>query len=282
MRRCIAVVTFLAVVLSAGCMGSRDPAGIYRKTPTYEEAEALFIRGEFAAAREKFRVVLNSPMPQDKAWKHWTIFYMARCDQLTGHYSEAVRVYNDLLRTPKYPRLDVQALAARADINLETGNYNGAAQDYSRARSLLERNPHVFAKTGVDREKLLFGEGKALWALERYSESDLVFDRYLADYPTGRFVADAKSCHTKIGGGRRVRVNFYAQVGGLYRIKSQAENLAEKLRGKGFANVKVVRRTSASGFVYAVTVGAFETRQEAHGQKQLLETAGFRPVQVRP
>ncbi|MHC4914062.1 MAG: SPOR domain-containing protein [Planctomycetota bacterium] len=280
-RSCyLAAVGLMAFAL--GCV-SRDPRFIVQPTNLYREAESLYLQGRFAEARGKFREVLRSSMLSDRKWVFEARYYMARCDHMTGNLSEAVRAYNELLKIPRYPSLEIRMRAARADISLETGNYNGAAGDYGRALTLYERYAGSLGKsTEVDREKLLFGRGKAMHSLERYKDSDQLFDRYLADFPDGRFVKEARALHTKLGGGARPKVTFYTLVGGLYRLKSQANHLAGKLRLKGFADVVVEKRPSASGFVYTVRIGHFETRREAHAQKQELETAGFRPVYVRP
>lgn len=269
-------------VMLFGCVYS-DPRYVVQASNIYKDAESLYVQGRFVDARNKFREVLRSPMLSDKKWCFEARYYMARCDHLTGHLSEAVRAYNELLKTPKYPSLEIRLRASRADINLETGNYTDAVTDYSRGLDLVERYAGAMAQSGeVDREKLLFGRGKSLWCLERYRESDQVFDRYLADFPDGRFVSEARSCHTKLGPGRRPKVTFYALVGGLYRMKGQADLLAEKIRAKGFADVTVEKRPASGGTVYTVRIGHFDTRQEAHAQKAELETAGFRPVYVRP
>jgi tetratricopeptide (TPR) repeat protein len=269
------------VLVATGCI-PRDPTNVYDKSASYRQAEALFTQKRFADSREKFRAVVSSPLPQDQAWSDWARFYMARCDHLTGLLSEAVVAYSDLLRIPRFPRLDIQVLAARGDINLETGNLAGALHDYSRARSILERNGGMVEIPGVDREKLLFGEAMTVWSMGNYRDSDRLFDRCLADYPNGRFVKEARSRHSRIGGNIRPTVSFYVQVGGLFRVQSLADQYAAKVRAKGFQDVVVEKRESASDFIYVVKVGAFETRQEAHAQKQELETAGFRPGEVRP
>ena len=64
--------------------------------------------------------------------------------------------------------------------------------------------------------------------------------------------------------------------------EDHAVALARRIRAKGFADVEIRKRTSASGFVYSVNVGAFDTRQEAHAQQQELVAAGFKPAFVRP
>jgi len=280
MKRSVVLAAALAALLLAGCYRG-DPTNVIQKSPTMKEGEALYLRGKFAEARARFRKVANSSHPSDKRWTLEARYYAARCDHLTGHYSEAVRIYNDLLRSPKYARLEIRLRAARGDISLETGNYKGAAHDYSRARKLLEGSPYAFKKSDVDREKLLFGEGMSLWSLRRLKESDQVFDRYMADYPEGRFIKEAKAHHTKFTGRPQV-TRFYVMVGGLSRLKAHAESVARKLRAKGFADVEIDKRSSAGGFVYAVKVGAFETRREAHAQKQELVAAGFAPAYVRP
>ena len=282
MRRSYYLAAVGLIALALGCV-YKDPRYVVQPSNLYKEAESLYLQGRFTEARNKFREVLRSPMLSDKKWCFEARYYMGRCDHLTGHLSEAVRIYNELLKVPRYPSLEIRMRAARADISLETGNYVGAVNDYSRALTLYERYSGAMGKgTEVDREKLLFGRAKSLHCLERYRESDQLLDRYMADFPDGRFVKEARAMHTKLGGGRRPTITFYALVGGLYRLKSQADLLADKVRLKGFNNVVVEKRDSTSGFVYTVRVGHFGTRKEAHAQKQELETAGFRPVYVRP
>ncbi len=280
MKRSVFLAAALAAVLLAGCYRG-DPTNVIQKSPTMKDGETLYLRGKFVEARARFRKVANSGQTSDKRWALEARYYAARCDHLTGHYSEAVRIYNDLLRTPKYARLEVRLRAARGDISLETGNYQGSAIDYGKARRLLERSPYAFKKSEIDREKLLFGQGMSLWSLRRLKESDLIFDRYMADYPEGRFIKEAKAHHTKFTGRPQV-TKFYVTVGGLSRIKNHAESVARKLRAKGFADVEIDKRNSAGGFVYIVKVGAFETRREAHAQRQELVAAGFAPAYVRP
>jgi tetratricopeptide (TPR) repeat protein len=272
----------LAALACAGCLMPSDPTGVYNKSATYTEAEALFTQKKFTEARERFRAVTLSRDSRDRAWSYWARFYEARCAHLNGFPAEAVRVYNDMLRVPKYPRLDIQLLEARADISLETGNYTGAASDYARARSLLERSGGL-ANMPVDREKLLFGEAMAYWSMAQYRESDRLFDKYLADYADkGRFIKEARDRHSKIGGQVRGKVKFYVLVGGSFRMDSMADQYAAKVRAKGFADVSTEKRPAATGFIYVVRVGAFENREEAHTQKNDLEKAGFRPAEVRP
>jgi tetratricopeptide (TPR) repeat protein len=267
-----------ALILMAGCY-YKDPIVLVQPTAQYKEAESLYLRGRFVEARSKFRAVMRSSQLADKKWALEARYFAARCDHLTGHLSEAVRGYNDLLRSPKYSRLEVRVRAARGDINLETGNYQGAAHDYARARMLLEKRGSNVKE--VDREKLLFGEGMALWSLRRLKESDQIFDRYMADFPEGRFIKEARAHHTKFT-GRPLVTKFYCLVGGLHRIEQHANALGHKVRAKGFTEVVVQKRPSASRFVYTVRVGAFDTRQEAHAQKRELVAAGFGPVEVRP
>jgi len=280
MRRTVMLVA-LAALACAGCLMPSDPTGVYNKSATYTEAEGFFTQKKFVEARERFRAVTVSRDSRDRAWAHWAQFYSARCDHLAGFPAEAVRVYNEMLRVPKYTRLDVQLLEARADISLETGNYAGAAGDYSRARSLLERSGGL-TNMPVDREKLLFGEAQAYWSMGQYRESDRLFDRYLADYGNGRFVKEARERHSKIGGQIRGKVKFYVLVGGPFRMDAMAEQYAARVRAKGFKDVTVEKRPTASGFSYMVRVGAYENRPEAHTQKDELEAAGFRPGEVRP
>jgi tetratricopeptide (TPR) repeat protein len=280
MRRSSLLAAALVAVVLAGCYRG-DPTNVIQKSPAMKEGEALYLRGRFVEARVRFRKVTNSSHPSDKRWALEARYCAARCDHLTGHYSEAVRVYNELLRSPKYARLEIRVRAARADISLETGNYKGAAHDYGRARGILERSPYAFNKSEVDRQKLLFGQGMALWSLRRLRESDQIFDRYMADFPEGRFIKEAKAHHTKFT-GRPQETKFYVMVGGLSRIKDHAVALARKIRAKGFADVVIKKRTSASGFVYSVDVGAFDSRPEAYAQKRGLVAAGFAPAHVRP
>jgi tetratricopeptide (TPR) repeat protein len=279
MRPSILLGAVAAAVLLAGCV-NRDPIHVYHKTSAFKEGEALFMRKRYVQARSKFREVANSPVVNNKKWCTEARYYIARCDHLTGHFSEAVRIYNALLRSPNYPRLDVQIRAARADIMRQLGKHELAAGDYRQARRILERNPVLVGKT-VDREKLLFGEAVSLYGLRRYRESDQLFDRLMADNPESRFLEAIKDYHTKFRGRPEV-TTFYVLVGGLFRIKIHAEHLASKVRAKGFKNVTVDKRYSASGSTYAVRVGVFQTRQEAHARKKSLMAAGFVNAEVRP
>jgi tetratricopeptide (TPR) repeat protein len=276
MKRSVFLAAAAAAGLLAGCHRS-DPAGAVRKSPNFKQAEALYLREDFAPAGELFRKVAAA----GGAWAAEARYCAARCDHLTGNYSGAVRVYNQLLRSPKYARLEIRVRAARGDISLETGDYRGAAADYARARKLMAGGSYSFAKSEVDAEKVLFGEGMALWSLRRLRESDRVFDDYMARFPEGRFIREAKAHHTKFT-GRPTVTKFYVMVGGLSRIELHAQAIARKIRGKGFADVVVEKRPSAGGFVHVVKVGAFDTRGEAHAQKQALVAAGFVPAYVRP
>ncbi len=274
-------------VLASGCV-YQDPKGITQPSATYKQAEALYLVRKFPEARAKFRQVVNSSRSvNDKKWALEARFYAARCAQLTGHFSEAVRAYNQLLRAPKYTRLDVRALAARADLSLETRDYKGAARDYGRARKLFEKNSYIFPKGSnwgilVDRQKLLFGEGNAYWCLRQYRDSDQIFDLYLVDYgKKGRFIDDVKSRHTKFS-PKHTRTTFYVLVGGIFTVRSQADTVARKVRAKGFRKVVLERRSGGSGMVYTVRVGTFDSRQEAHALKREMLGAGFRSLEVRP
>lgn len=274
-------------VLASGCV-YRDPISFIQPSATYKQAEALYLRRQFTAARAKFRQVANNSLMNDKKWSLEARFYAARCAQLTGHLPEAVRSYNQLLRAPKYTRLDIRALAARADLSLETRDYRGAARDYGRARKLFEKNSYIFPKGSnwgilIDREKLLFGEGNAYWCLHQYRASDQIFDLYLVDYGRkGRFIDDVKSRHTKFS-PKHTSTTFYVLVGGIFTVRSQADTLARKVRAKGFGNVVLERRKGGgSRAVYVVRVGAIDNRQEVHALRRELLGAGFRKLEVRP
>lgn len=282
------LLTFAALaVLASGCV-YRDPKGVIQPSATYKQAEALYLRRQFPEARAKFRQVASNSLVNDKKWSLEARFYAARCAQLTGHLSEAVRAYNELLRAPKYTRLDVRALAARADLSLDTRDYKGAAEDYGRARKLFEKNSYIFPKGSnwgilIDREKLLFGEGNAHWCLHQYRSSDQIFDLYLVDYgKKGRFIDAVKSRHTKFS-PKHTSTTFYVLVGGIFTVRSQADTLVRKVRAKGFGNVTLERRKGGgSGSVYTVRVGSLDSRQEAHALKRQLLGAGFRKLEVRP
>ena len=283
-RSFIFSLAMMVTVLVTGCT-SGDPRGFVQPSGTFKEAEGLFLRGQYAEARQKFQAVLGSRTLNDQKWQLEARYYIARCAHLSGDLSEAVRIYNSLLKAPRYKRLEARLHAARADINLETGNYKGAAYDYNRARWILEKHAHLFGGTQdpvvLDREKLLFGEGMALWSMRKLKESDEVFDLYMADFPRGRFIKEAKAHHTKFT-GTPLTTKFYCLVGGLYRVDTQARQLARQLRLKGFTSAEVDKEPSGRSFLYKVKVGALDSRQEAYALKKQLQSAGFRSVQVRP
>ncbi len=276
-------------VLASGCV-HRDPKGVIQPSAAYKQAEALYLQERFTAARVRFQQVAANRLVNDRKWSLEARFYAARCAQLTGHFSEAVRTYNQLLYAPKYTRLDIRALAARADLSLETRDYKGAAQDYGRALKLFEKSAYIFPQGNnwgirIDREKLLFGKGNAHWCMRDYRVSDRVFESYLASYPhpKGRFAKVAKERHTRFG-PKHISTTFYVLVGGIFRIRHQAESLLSKVRAKGFGDATLQKRASASGTVYTVRVGAFDTRQEAHGLKRKLLAKGLGSfsLEVRP
>jgi hypothetical protein len=76
---------------------------------------------------------------------------------------------------------------------LVIGEYGRAVGSYRRARRLWEKNPIVAGETGLDREKLLFGEGRALLAAGWRKEAARVFSIYLADFPDGRFYKEVQA-----------------------------------------------------------------------------------------
>jgi tetratricopeptide (TPR) repeat protein len=281
MKRTLLIGMAVAIVTVSGCTGG-DPINIIQSSTAYEQAQALFLQGRYAQAQARFRDVLSSRLLNDKKWSLEARFYVARCDELTGRLAEAARAYNDLLKTKRYPRLEIRALAARGELNKVTGNYRGAVQDFSRARRLIESKGYLIRNSDVDREKLLFSEAQAYYCLQDYRTSDKLLDIYMLNFPRGRFVGPAKDMHTKLRGAIRVTSRFYCIVGGLSRSKSITTSAANRILARGFKNVRVEKLKSTTDFVYRITVGSFETQREAHAQKQELEAAGFRSVKVWP
>ena len=283
MRRGLFLAATALAVLATGCAQFNDPQGRIEKTARYRQAESFYQRGMFVEAKASFLDVVNSPKEHDQRWALEAKYYAARCEHLRkdGNLVEAVRTYNELLKTPKYRRLQIRALTARADLMMDLGRYRTAARDYHNALGQFARAPHlVRGSSNIDREKLLFGEGNALWCMGRERESDKVFNRLMREFPSTRFMKEIKERHTKFR-GRRPVTHFYVRVGGIYRTRSLAAGLARKVRARGF-DARVHQGPSISGPIYTVRVGSFDSRQEAHAQQRALNKAKFDRTYVLP
>ena len=280
MRQKLILIAAALAVLTAGCNGG--PGGV-TKSKAFLNAEALYLQTQFPEARRAFLDVYGSDAYADRRWRQETLYYLARCDQMTGKLADALAVYNDILKYPTYGGLKVRALACRADIRRDLGLHRLAAEDYTKALRMIERGvPGVPGSEAelVDVEKLLFGKGLSLWAMDRTRDSDAVFDQYMNRFPDGRFLDTVKAHHTKFGGVRPV-TPFYVLVQGRFRLRAGAEALARKLKAKGY-QARVERSTMGNATVYEVRVGAFDTRHEAWSHAKELEAAGFGPTEDRP
>ncbi|MHC4917565.1 MAG: SPOR domain-containing protein [Planctomycetota bacterium] len=267
----------LLLAVAAGLCGCRG--GAVARPAAFDEGLRLYRAGKYEEARFRFADVLRSSTVA-RPWGDEALYYRARCEQLAGRPGNARGVFDYLLKAPRHPSLELRGRSARADLCLELGEYERAARDYRRARRLLEADPVGLGRLGIGREKLLFGEGRALLAAGRRSEAARVLGICLDEYPESaelvrHFLIDARL-------GRPSAVTFYVLVGGLYRVKSAAEGLAARVRERGFEDVSVEKRSSADGFVYVVRVGRLEDRADAHRVREGLLAAGFTRAAVRP
>jgi TolA-binding protein len=196
-----------------------------------------------------------------------------------GDYAGAKFFHDKVLDDKKIDRtLKALALFARAECNYKMASYHKASRQYHWIE--------VFYRDvrAVPHDELLFKLGMATRKAGCEDTANYWFNKVVELYATSPWGQRARDMNTKLNGSQTGKPIWYALEVGRYSDEQKALADAEKLREKGYADVKV---EEVKGFAindedyYRLTVGRFFNRNEALRAKEDADMAGL-DVSIHP
>lgn len=225
------------------------------------EAIRLFNASQFEQAREMFIQIIkdvNNPRIAE------AYYYMGR---LSIDPDSGLHYYNRVVKN--YPQ------ARYADVAyLEIAKINIARKKYQGAIITLNELVRNYPETSM-KDEIMFWLGVSYVSSGKESEGISILKELRSAYPKSvwseRALAIIPSSDTPVPSTEY----FTVQVGS-YRNKSNADNYAAEMQGKGFEAVHIVEAVVKGNTYYRVWVGKFSSIDEAKTFSQKLESMGIK------
>lgn len=169
------------VVKEADAFLADAPESTKRDQVTLLKAEALYKRGEYAAAAPVYRSLDRSALPD--GLKAEAKFKLGWCHSLTGEFAAAAEAFTAFLERNPTHKLAATALAQRATANQQLKNYDAALADFD---AIIRKHPKA-----KERELAMQQKGLVLGQRQDNKGMAEAFRALLKEYPKSAAAAQA-------------------------------------------------------------------------------------------
>jgi tetratricopeptide (TPR) repeat protein len=254
-----------------GCRTSPKPAAALEPA-AFQDANRLYLAGDFARAREAYEGYLRQNLQTDLAADaHYRI---ALCALASGSPRDAVAALDRADAAHPDPPLSACICAARGDAAFAMDDFTGAARLYAEA---LRRGG------GRERDSLLYRNGLALVRAGNWDLGEPILLSQLArEFPTSPWTRRA----ARVAEAER---NFWIQVGS-FTSDANAENIRRQAVERGWkariflgsssspAPPAAGSSTVAVRGQYAVRIGPYTTWNAAAKDLPTVRATGFEAI----
>ena len=238
-------------------------------------AERFYLVSRYAEARENYGRFLDNYPGSPRSGE--VLFWYATCHVLLNETEKGIELFEQLIAKPGASgERVIWAKIALAECLLKLERTSEAE---ARLKGML----------GTPAEKdygnlIYFHLAECYEQDKKIAEASRAYRKVVEDYPRSFEVEEAKRRlelmrleHPKVVGAGTL---FSVQVG-AFSSKSNAGELAEKLKAKGYQAYTVSETARAGGVIlYRVRVGKYKSRSEAENQARLLASKEDMPGMV--